>query len=577
MKKNLRIVSAAAAALLAVAPVAATAIATPATTVSAVTTTEASTKGTITAANVKYAKETEAAFTGSKEAKINAPKLNVSGVATPVDGVYKSGSVKLDGSKPSETKDVTTGSHVISADYTYTLANATTAVTAATIGGKSITIPSGVKTITVTFSKTVIMAAQTPSASENINGDSNSVFYGDANVAVNINAIAGLHKDGTPLIPGNAYGEDASKGSVSGNITATLDCKSYTGMISNDSNGQNITFTNAAGQTVKASELRTRTPYTATFSNVAFNLGNAYSNKEVTLTLPSGVYFGNTGTTYTKKFTADVNGVVNTGNITVRRVYALDPTDMKGINFYEVKSGNVVNSGSVNMNAVNGQLNVESVYAAVVREYGAAQVFNDKHSQDSSRVSFLNNLRDQLTKQNIKVDANGYFTAPASFSINMTARSNYNGAEATLPVTVNVSDATASNTNTNETTKNVTIMHISTIYDKNGKATHDAALRAYNSVSVVSDPVTLKDENGKDAGRFYKLAGQDRYIKVGNVDGTSRTLKHNSYVYKSTGKRANKKTLKSGSSVTTYGKSFMIAGHQMYKIGRNQYVKKANF
>ena len=38
-----------------------------------------------------------------------------------------------------------------------------------------------------------------------------------------------------------------------------------------------------------------------------------------------------------------------------------------------------------------------------------------------------------------------------------------------------------------------------------------------------------------------------------------------------------KKTLKKGSSVTTYGKSFMIAGHQMYRIGKNQYVKKANF
>ena len=35
--------------------------------------------------------------------------------------------------------------------------------------------------------------------------------------------------------------------------------------------------------------------------------------------------------------------------------------------------------------------------------------------------------------------------------------------------------------------------------------------------------------------------------------------------------------LKKGSSVTTYGKSFMIAGHQMYRIGENKYVKKANF
>ena len=96
-------------------------------------------------------------------------------------------------------------------------------------------------------------------------------------------------------------------------------------------------------------------------------------------------------------------------------------------------------------------------------------------------------------------------------------------------------------------------------------------MRAYDTYSVVSEPVTI---NG---AKFYKLAGKDQYIKVGNVDGTSRTLKHNSYVYKSTGKRANKKTLKKGSSVTTYGKSFMIAGHQMYRIGKNQYVKKANF
>ena len=127
------------------------------------------------------------------------------------------------------------------------------------------------------------------------------------------------------------------------------------------------------------------------------------------------------------------------------------------------------------------------------------------------------------------------------------------------------------NTPAAETTKTVTIMHISAIYDKNGVATHDPALRAYDTYSVVSEPVTI---NG---AKFYKLAGKDQYIKVGNVDGTSRSLKHNSYVYKSTGKRANKKTLKKGSSVTTYGKSFMIAGHQMYRIGKNQYVKKANF
>ena len=158
----------------------------------------------------------------------------------------------------------------------------------------------------------------------------------------------------------------------------------------------------------------------------------------------------------------------------------------------------------------------------------------------------------------------------------MKAKSNINGATVSLPVTVTVDNA-AQTPAAQETTKTVKIMHIATIYDKNGKATHEPALRAYNTVSVVSDPVSLKDEKGNDAGKFYKLAGKDQYIKVGNVDGTSRSLKHNSYVYKSTGKRRGKTVLKKGSSVTTYGKSFMIAGHQMYRIGENQYVKKANF
>ena len=168
------------------------------------------------------------------------------------------------------------------------------------------------------------------------------------------------------------------------------------------------------------------------------------------------------------------------------------------------------------------------------------------------------------------MDPLGNFQAQASFSFNLAAKSAQNAATATLPITVSVANA-AQTPAAQETTKNVTIMHISTIYDKTGKATNEPALRAYDTVSVVSDPVTINN------AKFYKLAGKDQYIKVGNVDGTSRTLKHNSYVYKSTGKRANKKTLKKGSSVTTYGKSFMIAGHQMYRIGKNQYVKKANF
>lgn len=130
-----------------------------------------------------------------------------------------------------------------------------------------------------------------------------------------------------------------------------------------------------------------------------------------------------------------------------------------------------------------------------------------------------------------------------------------------------------------EVTTTKTIWHVAKIYDKDGKATSEASLHAYNTVSVVSTPVTI---NG---AKYYKLAGKDQYVKAGNIDGTSRTLSHNAYVYKNTGKakttKSGKKTkkvvLKKGSQVTTYGSAFTVNGHKMFRIGRNQYVKVANF
>ncbi len=117
----------------------------------------------------------------------------------------------------------------------------------------------------------------------------------------------------------------------------------------------------------------------------------------------------------------------------------------------------------------------------------------------------MNDFRDQLKKQNIDVDANGYFTAPASFNLTLNAKSNDNGATASLPVTVTVDNVTP--TAAQETTKTVTIMHIASIYDKNGVATHEPALRAYDTYSVVAEPVTINN------AKFYKLAGKDQYIK----------------------------------------------------------------
>ena len=527
MKKNLRIVSAAAAALLAVAPVAATVVPAASTTVSA-----ANTLG----------------FKKGDKITLNAD----------VKATYTSKGHK----------------------YDYTIKKGTEVTVVTTPGANGVTVNNGktnleidgdaYKTLVKNF--TLVQNPAKPStpakpsdngSSTSVNAGASSIFRADANTAVNLTAVAKTN---------------VAPSTLTGNIVATLDGKQVTASLHNSADSKNVhVYTYKKGERVNANKM-TAGHYWAAFENVTVNAGASYAGKTETFTLNKGTFSsisvttpGATNEGASLSVTADSNGVFHLGPVLVD-FYAYNANDLKEVHFYDATTGNVVTSGSVNLHAVNGKLNVSAVYSALAGKYVASQLLN---GQGVDQLLPLNDFRDQLKKQNHDVDPNGYFTAPASFNLTFNAKSNDNGAIASLPVTVTVDNVTP--TAAQETTRTVKIMHIATIYDKNGKATHEPALRAYNTVSVVSDPVSLKDEKGNDAGKFYKLAGKDQYIKVGNVDGTSRSLKHNSYVYKSTGKRRGKTVLKKGSSVTTYGKSFMIAGHQMYRIGENQYVKKANF
>ena len=557
MKKNLRIVSAAAAALLAVAPVAATVV--PAT-------------STVQAADL----------TAAQKANMEAALKNVH--VTTAKGASMDKYVKVTGAYKQTLKDGQVAFKSISVELLPNFVNQLKNATVKLTGVKSL-IPyqakDGLKfkedhgkyiakfdaqadnnpllvslTNTSNPSKPSTPAKPADTSSTKIlNGT--SVFHADANTTVTLNAVA-KHGD----IPS----------AVNGGISVSLGGENFDALLHTDGAASNVEIFTAGKKHVQVDPSGlTAGHYIAVINRATVAFGAKYANTDQTLTLTRG-QFSSTGT-FTKSVHVNQDGVADLGEIQVP-FYAYDATKMQGVNFYEVATGNVVKSGNVTLHAVNGQLTAQAVYAALNDKYGASQ-FRGGLDNDPDVLKPVNDIKDQLKAQNVPVDPNGYFKAPASFTINMHAKSNLNGAEATLPVTVNVDNVTA--TAAQETTKTVTIMHISTIYDKNGKATHDPALRAYDTYSVVSTPVTLKDEKGNNAGTFYKLAGKDQYIKVGNVDGTSRSLKHNSYVYKSTGKRNGKKVLKKGSSVTTYGKSFMIAGHQMYRIGRNQYVKKANF
>ena len=124
-----------------------------------------------------------------------------------------------------------------------------------------------------------------------------------------------------------------------------------------------------------------------------------------------------------------------------------------------------------------------------------------------------------------------------------------------------------------DTTKTtVFTMHKALMYDKNGKKT-GKAFRQFRNIDVYSNKVTIKGV------QYYRVYNTFYYVKAANIDGTKRMLKKNAYVYATGSKRANKKVLKKGSAVTTYGSSFKFAnGKTYYRIGKGkQYVRVANF
>ena len=144
---------------------------------------------------------------------------------------------------------------------------------------------------------------------------------------------------------------------------------------------------------------------------------------------------------------------------------------------------------------------------------------------------------------------------------------------------VKASDLTATKPDTTVPSQPKNIMHNAYYYDKDAKRVGTDKLTRYNSVNVAMSTTTIKGkayyeviENGKATGKF---------INADNIDGTKRTLKHNAYVYKTSKKRANKVVLKKGEEVTTYGGTYTFKnGKQYYKIGNNTdktYVKASNF
>lgn len=121
---------------------------------------------------------------------------------------------------------------------------------------------------------------------------------------------------------------------------------------------------------------------------------------------------------------------------------------------------------------------------------------------------------------------------------------------------------------TGKTNKN--LMHNAYVYDAKGKKVK--GVRALKEDSVIATYGT-KTINGK---KYYQI-GKNQYVSAGNIDGTRRILKHNTYVYNGSGNRDNEIVYKKGQTLATFGGQVNIMGKKYYKIGIHQYVKASNF
>lgn len=113
-----------------------------------------------------------------------------------------------------------------------------------------------------------------------------------------------------------------------------------------------------------------------------------------------------------------------------------------------------------------------------------------------------------------------------------------------------------------------TVYHNSYLYDHNGSRKTG---KYYSGTSITTYGKTYIQ------GREYYDLGNDTFVKVNNISGIKRKLKHSAYIYNKKAKRVGTKVLKKNKKVRVYGKAVKMHNKLYYIIGNNHFVKKANF
>ncbi len=125
-------------------------------------------------------------------------------------------------------------------------------------------------------------------------------------------------------------------------------------------------------------------------------------------------------------------------------------------------------------------------------------------------------------------------------------------------------------------TVRVVLKHNAYLYDNNGHRANGVTL----GIGSILETIGTETINNR---QYYVLVdqganGKKYYVAVGNVNGTTKQLQHNAYIYNQYGKRVKKYgKSKAGKAIRTYGSSVMIRGKKYYIIAKNRFVKVANF
>ena len=573
MKKNLRIVSAAAAALLAVAPVAAGVVA-PASTVSAATSQEVTDLGTLRGTIVlDRASNTQFSVKLSDAQK---------------DAILQLGGDALKNAKPADMKDITVKSASASNSngefqqvVTFTVNDKAYQVTL----NAKFASQQGTPYFYNKDTNTVVNDGSTVSLNEIANGFSSSDL---------LNAIQKHYAWKTSDQSNDTINMTTTASDVESQLVAQGLKRASNGNFDYPANGFNLKLT-AKSENGNSTTITVRINASVNYNAPAFVFNNTvYYNDNTTA---AGTTDNNLVLKDTKDAKVIVNGKFNDKVVTdsvlayVQSAYGTGfdktPADLAAhqqlINPSNIKiDSSKVNPSVAGLYPVTITASNPAGFTSKLTVYVIVMGPTEKAPQEYVKAdnTKVYNINGNVVSEAANVPALAKGAAVYTFG-----KVTVNGVEYTRinkegsNEFVKSSDLTATKPDTTVASQSKTIMHNAYYYDKDAKRVGTDKLTRYNSVTVAMSTTKIGDKTYYEVVENGKLSG--KFINADNIDGTKRTLKHNAYVYKTSKKRANKVVLKKGDTVVTYSGTYTFKnGKQYYKINNNTektYVKASNF